>query len=59
MDGYMIQITDDDGYVYHYRVNRNLDGGESYAYFRTTDLIAALVSGAPDARRVGIAVGNR
>jgi len=58
MDGYMIQITDDAGYVYHYRVSRNLDGSESYAFVRTTDLIATLVSGAPDARRLATAVVN-
>jgi len=52
MDTYTIQITDDEGYEYRYRVSRAVDGSENYAYVRTTDLIAALVSGAAGACRI-------
>ena len=52
MDTYTIQITDDEGYEYRYRVSRAVGGSENYAYVVTTDLIAALVSGASGARRI-------
>jgi len=48
----MIQITDDEGYEYRYRVSRAVDGSENYAYVRTTDLIAALVTGASGTCRI-------